>query len=74
MTLPIEIFLSTTNIIGEILIAVAVIVVHHRMIKERKIDRVVLSEMKHEQLIAIFGIVLIVSSFLADVIIKLMYS
>lgn len=58
---PIGFVLQT---LGEILIAVTVLRVHAREMKEKKIDQVVLSELKEEQRLGRFGAVLLVVGFL----------
>lgn len=49
---------------GEILIAVTVLRVHGREMKERKIDEAVLRELKEEQRLGRIGAVLLVVGFL----------
>lgn len=49
---------------GEILIAVTVLRVHGREMKERKIDEAVLSELKEEQRLGRIGAVLLIAGFL----------
>lgn len=49
---------------GEIIIAITVLRVHAREMKEKKIDQVVLSELKEEQRLGRIGAVLLVIGFL----------
>lgn len=51
------------TLIGEIIIAYAVIAVHDRMREEHKIDAEVYKTMKRERLLMIFGIVLLFAGF-----------
>ncbi|MBI4036344.1 hypothetical protein HY386_00500 [Candidatus Daviesbacteria bacterium] len=55
-------FILTT--IGELLIGISVLRVHIRIKKERKIDKPVLSEIKHEVWLVLIGIIFIVAGFL----------
>ena len=49
---------------GKVLIAFTAIMVHHRFRKEHKIDEKVFLETKHEQVIGVIGIILIIIGFL----------
>ena len=53
----------TLDVIGKILIGVAVYFVHKRIIKEEEIDKVVLREMKKEKKIVFLGIILIIIGY-----------
>lgn len=57
----------TLYIIGEIMIAFTVIMVHHRFLKEHKVDRLVFKTMKMEQKIGLTGIVLIIVGYFLQV-------
>jgi hypothetical protein len=57
----------TIGTIGKIILGVAVLRVHVHIIKERKIDPVVLKSMKTEQVATLFGLVLIVIGYLLEV-------
>lgn len=50
---------ATFDVIGKILIGITVLLVHRHVIKEHKIDKVVLKEMKREQLLGVLGIMFI---------------
>lgn len=50
--------------IGTLLIAIIAYLVHHRIAKEKKIDKKVLEQMKKEQIIGIIGIILIIVGFI----------
>ena len=59
MTFGIEFWATTFDFVGKILIAVMAILVHRKIIKERKIDTTVLNEMHLEEIMGILGILLI---------------
>ncbi|OGH59846.1 MAG: hypothetical protein A2725_02415 [Candidatus Magasanikbacteria bacterium RIFCSPHIGHO2_01_FULL_33_34] len=59
---------ATFTTLGEITIAYTVISVHHRVMKEHKIDNNVFKEMHREQKIALIGITLIVIGYVLNVI------
>lgn len=50
--------------IGEVIIGLTVIMVHHKVIEEHKIDKKVFLVMKREQLLGGFGILLIILGFM----------
>jgi len=58
-----ETFALTLDIIGKVMIAYTALSVHHHVWKERKIDKTVFHIMKREQLIGIFGIILMISAY-----------
>jgi len=53
----------TLDVIGKIMVAFTAVMVHHRFLMEHKVDKKVLKEMRREQLIGIFGIVLMVVGY-----------
>ncbi|PIN76105.1 hypothetical protein COV18_00635 [Candidatus Woesearchaeota archaeon CG10_big_fil_rev_8_21_14_0_10_37_12] len=55
---------ETFDVVGKILIGIAVLLVHKRVMKEHKIDVVVLKEMHHEQVLAFIGIFLIIVGYI----------
>lgn len=55
---------KTLDVIGKILLGIAVLNVHKRLFKEHKIDNVVLREIKQEQYITVFGIAFIILGFI----------
>ena len=57
----------TFETMGEILVAYTVIMVHHRVWKEHKIDKKVFMEMRREQVLGIIGIAFIVTGYLIQV-------
>lgn len=59
---------ATFDVIGKILIGVTVLLVHRHVIKEHKIDKAVLKEMKREQVLGLLGTVLIIIGYVIHVI------
>lgn len=66
MLLPISSAILTA--LGDILIGIAVLRVHTTLSKERKIDDLVVEEVKDERLIVILGIMSISAGLLLDVV------
>ena len=66
-----EIMGFTLDVIGKILIGVAVYFVHKRVMKEEKIDKIVLKAMKKERNIVLIGLILIVIGYLMQLPAKL---
>ena len=58
----------TTLVIGDLLIAFAVLSVHARLLDEHKIDRKVFSSVRQEKMIAVWGIALILFGFVVGLI------
>ena len=54
---------STFDVIGKILIGLSVLLVHQRLLHERRVDKRVLTEMEHEQILVIIGIVSMVIGY-----------
>lgn len=67
MNTLIHLVAPTLNVAGEILIAYTVLRVHYRVVEEHKIDNAVFTAMKKEQVLGIFGIVLIVIGYIFEV-------
>ncbi|MBI2233291.1 MAG: hypothetical protein HYU56_05190 [Candidatus Aenigmarchaeota archaeon] len=61
--MSLEFIALTIEIIGELLIAVSVLLVHGRVSSEKKIDKHAFREMKKEKYIVIAGIALILASY-----------
>ena len=57
----------TFTALGEIIVAYTVISVHHRVMKEHKIDASVFKTMKKEQKIAFIGIIFIIIGYIFSV-------
>jgi len=55
---------DTLTLIGGILIAYAALRVHHRVLYEHKIDRVVFMTMRREQKIGVIGVLFLVLGFI----------
>lgn len=62
-----EIVAKTLDVIGKVMVSYTAIAVHYRVRKEHRIDKNVFTAMRKEQLIGLFGIFLIVFSYLIDV-------
>lgn len=58
---------STFTALGEITVAYTVISVHHLVMKERQIDDRVFKTMRKEQLIALIGVLFILTGYLIGV-------
>lgn len=56
----------TIGTIGKVILGIAVLRVHVHIIRERKIDSVVLQSLKREQYVTAFGLVLIVLGFIME--------
>ena len=56
----------TLGFAGKVLLAVSVLLVHNKITDEKRIDGIVLMEMRHEQIIAIIGLVLMVVGYLLE--------
>jgi hypothetical protein len=52
------------DVIGKLLVAYTAIAVHHRFLKEHKIDAAVFKVMHREQIVGIIGVILIIAGFL----------
>ncbi len=53
----------TISAIGELLVALTVVMVHRRVRQEGKIDRKVFREMRQEQFLAVFAMALIAGGY-----------
>ena len=51
------------DVIGKLIIAYTAIAVHHRFLKEHKVDAAVFKTMRKEQIIGVIGVLLIVAGF-----------
>lgn len=58
---------STFDVIGKILIGITVLFVHKHVIKEHKIDKDVIKQMRKEQIFGIIGIILIIIGYLIHI-------
>jgi len=57
----------TLDVIGKIMVAFTAIMVHHRMLNEHKIDKIVFRSMKQEQMIGLLGIIFIVVGYIMQI-------
>lgn len=55
---------QTMQVVGEVLIGITAIMVHRRVWKEHKINPSVYKEMQREQIMGVFGIVLLIGGYL----------
>jgi len=55
---------ETIKVIGELIIALTVLRVHHRVLHDHKVNQKVFREMKIEQVLGIVGAVMIAVGFL----------
>ena len=62
-----NLFSRTLEILGEVLLGVTILNVHFHVMKEHKIDKDVLKQMKLEQVLGILGVCLIILGFLIEV-------
>ena len=58
----------TLGTLGKIVLGVAVLRVHWLILREHKIDGVVLASMRHEQWITVVGILLIVIGYILEMV------
>ena len=58
----------TLDLIGKLMISFTALMVHHRFLREHKIDAVVLKEMKREQVIGIIGVFFMIAGYIMHVI------
>lgn len=54
---------ETLDVVGKIMIAFTVLMVHHRFRKEHKVDERVFKAMRREQIIGLVGIVFIIIGY-----------
>jgi len=67
MEIGIEFWATTFDFVGKILIAIMAVLVHRKIIKERKIDTKVLHDMHLEEILGILGILLIVLGYVLKI-------
>jgi len=56
----------TLGVLGKVLLAISVIMVHGKIVHEHRIDSAVLREMKHEKTLALASIALIVIGYVLE--------
>jgi len=69
-----ELLALILNTLGTLLIAYAALNVHHRFRHEHKVDDVVFNAMRKEYLVGWFGIVMIILSFILEILLLLSIS
>lgn len=57
----------TLGVVGKVLLGATVILVHLKIVKEQKIDQMVLREMRHERNLAFAAIILIVLGYIFEI-------
>lgn len=57
--------------VGKLLVAYTVIMVHYRVWKEHAVDEVVFHEMRKERVVGLFGIALMLSGFIIQLLFRL---
>lgn len=57
----------TLGVFGKVLVVLAVLHMHHSLIREHKIDKKVILSYKQERVLTFIGLVLIVSGYLLEV-------
>jgi hypothetical protein len=57
----------TLGTAGKVLLGLTVISVHWKIVKEHKIDQIVLREMRHERNLALLGIILILAGYIIEI-------
>lgn len=55
---------QTMQVVGEVMIGITAIMVHRRVWKEHEINPTVYKEMQREQVMGVFGIVLLIGGYL----------
>lgn len=53
----------TFDVIGKVLLGVAVLLAHRRIMEEHKIDKKVLIELRREQILGVIGVILIIIGY-----------
>mgnify|MGYP006921607415 CR=1 FL=1 len=56
----------TLGILGKVLLGATVVMVHSKITHEKRIDGLVLMEMRREQILAIFGISMMVAGYILE--------
>ena len=71
MNLNLEIIAITFDALGKILLGFLVLLVHHKILKEKRIDEYVIKEMKLEWVLGTLGIVFIVIGYFIELFLKI---
>lgn len=64
---PLFFMAKTLDIVGKLMIAYTALMVHHRVLREHKIDKSVFRMMKREQAVGIAGVLLMVIAYAIEV-------
>jgi len=59
------------DVLGKLLIAYTAIMVHHRFLKEHKVDAAVFRTMRREQFVGVIGVILMLAGFFLQLPFKL---
>jgi hypothetical protein len=57
----------TLGVIGKVLVVLAVLHMHHSLIREHKIDKKVILSYRQERFVTFIGLILIISGYLLEV-------
>jgi len=63
-----EILGLTLTTVGEVLIGITVLLVHHKILEEHKLDKKVFAGIRVEQWAGLLGIILIIAGFIIRII------
>ncbi len=63
LALDLVVIALTLDVIGKVMLGFTVLFVHRRLMKEHRVDREVLKEMKQEQILGALAIVFIVAGY-----------
>jgi uncharacterized membrane protein len=66
-----EIIGITLDVLGKILLGLTVLLVHHKILKERRIDQYVIKEIKLEWTLGILGISLMIIGYIFELLAKI---
>ncbi|MFC1731916.1 hypothetical protein ACFL6I_16480 [candidate division KSB1 bacterium] len=59
----------TFDVLGKILLGFSVILVHSKIVEEHRVDKIVLTEMRKERSLALFGIFLMLVGYALELIV-----
>lgn len=67
MTLDIALIGLTLGTLGKILVVLSVLHMHHSLIVEHRVDKVVILSYKQERILTIIGLILIVAGYVLEI-------
>lgn len=67
MSVLIEILAFTFDLIGKLLIAVTAIMVHSKVVSEKRIDKKVLKDIQKEEIFGVIGIAFVILGYILHV-------